>query len=90
MIKQLYPSDSSNFPPLHWRNPAEDLTVTQAFTYISYVYNARKRSYTVYRQGNVVDDVKKWRQIASCYSAQWTVAEQNTIFTTFGYIGDVC
>ena len=37
MKKKLYPSDSSNFPPLHWRNPAKSLTVTQAFTYISYV-----------------------------------------------------
>ena len=23
MKKQLYPSDSSNFLPLHWRNPAK-------------------------------------------------------------------
>ena len=34
MKKQFYPSDSSNFPSLHWRNPAKGLTVTQAFTYI--------------------------------------------------------
>ena len=39
MKKQLYPSNSSNFRPLHWRNPAKSLTVTQAFTCISYVYN---------------------------------------------------
>ena len=30
--KQLYRSDSSNIPPLNWRNPVKDLTVTQAFT----------------------------------------------------------
>ena len=35
------------------------------------------------------DDVKKRRQIASHISAQWIVAEQNTIFT-IGYIGEVC
>ena len=34
MKKQLYPSDSYNFPPFneHWRNPAKGLTVTQAST----------------------------------------------------------
>ena len=36
MKKQLHPSNSFNFPPLHWRNPAKKLTVTQAFTCISY------------------------------------------------------
>ena len=41
MKKQLYPSDSFNFLPLHWRNPAKGLTVMQAFTCISYVYNAQ-------------------------------------------------
>ena len=46
MKKQLYLSDSPNFPPLHWRNPAK-VTVTQAFTCISYVYNAQKRRYTI-------------------------------------------
>ena len=47
MKKQLYPSDYSKFPPLHWRNPAKGLTVTPAFTCLSYVYNAQKRRYTV-------------------------------------------
>ena len=83
MKNQLYPSDSSNFPPLHWRNPAKGLTVTQAFTYTSYVYNAQKRRYSVLRQGDMIDgkdDVMKWCQIVSSISAQWIVAEQNTIF----------
>ena len=47
MKKQLYLSDSSNFLPLQGRNPAKGLTVTQAFTCISYVYNAQKRRYTL-------------------------------------------
>ena len=47
MKKQLYPSESSNFPPLHWRNPAKGLAVTQAFTLISNIYNAQQRCYTV-------------------------------------------
>ena len=47
MKNQLYPSDSSNFPPLHWRNAAKGLTVTQAFTYTAYVYNAQKQRYSV-------------------------------------------
>ena len=55
MKKQLYPLDSSNFPPLHWRNPANGLTVMQAFACISYFYNAQKRLDTVYRQGDMVD-----------------------------------
>ena len=38
MKRQLQSSDSSNFPPLHWRNPAKGLTVTQVFTCICYVY----------------------------------------------------
>ena len=66
MKKQLYPSDSSNFAPLHWRNPAKGLTVTQTFTCISYVYNMLKWPYTVWRQGDVVDgkdDVIKRCQI---------------------------
>ena len=42
MKKQLYPSDSFNFLPLYWRNPAKGLTVTQVFTGISYVYNTQK------------------------------------------------
>ena len=37
MKKKLYPSDSSNFPPLHCRYPAKSLTVTKAFACISYV-----------------------------------------------------
>ena len=41
MKKRLYPSDSFNCPPLHWRNPAEVLTVTQAFTWNFDVYNAQ-------------------------------------------------
>ena len=78
MKKQLYPSDSSNFPPLHRRNPATGLTVTQAFTCISYVNNAQERRYIVQHQGDMVygkDDVIKRRQIASRISAQWIVAE---------------
>ena len=39
--KQLYPSDSCSFPPLHWRNPAKDLTEMQASTCISYVSCAK-------------------------------------------------
>ena len=39
MKKYLYPSNSSNFQSLHWRNPAKSLTVLQAFTCISSVYN---------------------------------------------------
>ena len=50
MKKQLCPSDSFNFPPLQWRNPAKGLTVTQAFSLafacISYVNNAQKWRYT--------------------------------------------
>ena len=42
MKKQLYLSDTFKFPPLHWRCPAKGLTVVQAFTCISYVYNAQK------------------------------------------------
>ena len=57
MKKQLYPSDSSNFPPLHWRNPANGLTVTQAVTFISYVYT------TLHRLTSMVDgkddDIKR-------------------------------
>ena len=47
MKKDFNPSDYSNFPPLHWRNPAKCLTETQAFTDISYVYNVQNRRYTV-------------------------------------------
>ena len=44
--KQLSnPLDSSNLPPLHWRNPAKGLTVTQAFICISYIYSAQNRRY---------------------------------------------
>ena len=35
MKKQLYNSESSNFPPLHLRNPAKAFTAMQAFTCIS-------------------------------------------------------
>ena len=35
------------------------------------------------------DDVIKQRQIASRISAQWIVAELNTIFT-IGYTSEVC
>ena len=42
MKKQLYPSDSSNFPLLHWKKPTKTWSVTQAFTFIAYVYNAQK------------------------------------------------
>ena len=72
MKRQLYPSDSFNFPPLHWRNPAKGFTVPQAFTRIPYVYNAQKR------QGDMVDgkdDVIKQHQIASRISAQWIFAD---------------
>ena len=78
MKKQLYPSNTSNFPPLHWRNSAKSLTVMHAFTYISYVYYMQKRCYTVYRQGDMVDgkvDVIKWCQIAPHISAQWVFAD---------------
>ena len=47
MKKQLYPSDYFIFPPLHWRNHANVLIVTQAFTCIAYVYNAQKLRYTI-------------------------------------------
>ena len=78
MKKHLYPFDSSNSPPLHWRSLAKGLTVMQTLTCIPYVYNAQKRRYTVSRQGVMVDgkdDVIKRRQIASRISAQWIVAE---------------
>ena len=48
MKTQLYPSDFSNFPPLYWRNPAKRLTVTQEFTYISYIYNTQKIMSNIY------------------------------------------
>ena len=38
MKKQLYPSDSSKFPPMHWITLQIFVTVTQTFTGISYVY----------------------------------------------------
>ena len=63
---------------MHWRNPAKCLTVTQAFTCISYVYNAQKRRYTVLSQGDMVDgkdDVVKRRQRALRMSAQWIIVE---------------
>ena len=41
MKKHLYLLVSSNLPPLHWRNPAKGLTVTQVFTCISYVSNVQ-------------------------------------------------
>ena len=41
--KQLYPSDSYNFPPLHWKNPAKGLTVTQASIFISHVFHVSMR-----------------------------------------------
>ena len=66
--KQLYRSDSSNIPPLNWRNPVKDLTVMQAFTCFSNVYNVQKRRYTVYHQGDLVDgkdDIIKWHQIVT-------------------------
>ena len=82
MKKQLYP-DYSNFPSLLWRNPAKGLSVTQALTSISYVQNVQKRLYTVLHQGDMVDwkaDIIKRRQLRSCISSQWIVAESNTIF----------
>ena len=45
--KQSEPSDPSSFPPLHKEIPPKKLTVIQAFTCISYVFNAKKRRYTV-------------------------------------------
>ena len=36
--KHLFPSDSSNFPPLHWRIPQIFSTVTHTFTCFAYVY----------------------------------------------------
>ena len=75
MKKQLYPSNSCNFLPLHWRNPAKCLTVTQAYTGIVYVYNVQKRLYTVFRQGVGKDNVIKRRLIVSRIFAQWIVAE---------------
>ena len=47
MKKQMYPSDSSHFPPLNWGIPKIFLTVTQTFTCNFYVYYAQNRSYTV-------------------------------------------
>ena len=47
MKKHLHPSDSSNFPPLHWRIPQIFLTVIQIYTFISYVIIAQKRRYTI-------------------------------------------
>ena len=47
MKKQIDTQYSSNFPPLHWRNLAKSLTVTQAIACISFVYNALTRRYTV-------------------------------------------
>ena len=61
--KQLYPWDSSNFPPLQWRIPQIFLTVTQTMTCISYIYCAQKRSQENMDYGK--DEVIKWRQLAS-------------------------
>ena len=45
MKKHFNPSDFSDFPPLHWRNPTKYLTVMQAFTGISY-FITRKNDVT--------------------------------------------
>ena len=68
MKKQLYPSDSYNFPPLQWKNPAKGLTVTQASTCISYVFHVSMRKNDV-TPSNIKDggkdDITKRRQLIS-------------------------
>ena len=90
MKKQLYSSDSYNFPPIHWRNPAKGLNVTQASTCNSYIFNEQKWLY-IEDDGN--DGFIKQRQLAPRHSAQWIIAEQNYVqhnFLPFGYIGEEC
>ena len=71
MKKQLYDLISFGFYQT-FRHCTEE--IPQAFTYISFVYNAPKRRYTVLRQGDMVDGkdrVIKRRRTTSCIFAKW-------------------
>ena len=90
--KKLDPSDSSNFPPLHCRNPAKILTVTQAFTYMSYVLmreNDVAQSNVKETKTDVIKLAMTPGNSVACFRPVILLQNRKRVFTT-GYIGEVC
>ena len=84
MKKQLYPSDSSNFPSLHWKNPAKGL---QAFTWIMFLMQENDVT-----QSNVKET--KWHYKTCCSLHHVLLASEllqnKTQFFSIAYIGVLC
>ena len=88
MKTDLKSSVSSNFPPLHWKNPAKRRTVSQTFTYVLTSFN---------RQNDVTPSIAMIDVIfAVAIDVTPSARFQNcellfdiTQFVSIGYIGEV-